>query len=74
MTVIVGKKAYKVSKKMLNRLLEIASENVKFGIYAIRKNNTVEMRNDKCKSTTKLKELTRQFKNNGYKVYSNKGD
>lgn len=74
MTVIIGNKAYKVGKKMMNKLLEIASENVKLGIYAIEKSGIVEMRKDNCRSITQLKELTRQFKSNGYKVYSNKGD
>nr|DAQ13417.1 MAG TPA: protein of unknown function (DUF3173) [Caudoviricetes sp.] len=48
--------------------------NVPFGIYAVEKDGIIEMRNDQCKSRTKLKELKRTFKQQGYKVYSNTGD
>lgn len=43
-----------------------------FGIYAVEKKDYAELRCDKCKSVTQLKALVRQFKNAGYKVYSNR--
>lgn len=52
-------------------LLKVASEQVPFGIYAIEKKDYAELRCDKCKSITQLKELTRQFKSRGYKVLAN---
>lgn len=74
MVVMIGKRAYKMSKKESQKFLKQMSSNVPFGIYAVEKNGTIEMRYDKCKSRTKLKELKRAFKQQGYKVYSNTGD
>lgn len=47
------------------------SEYVPLGIYAIEKNGTIEMRKDRCRSRTQLKEMKRSWKQQGYKVYSN---
>lgn len=74
MIVIIGKKAYKADPKIADELLKIASDSIPFGIYALKKGGKLEMRRDKCKNMTELKRLTRHFKSNGYKVYSNKGD
>lgn len=52
-------------------LLEVASEQVPFGIYAIEKKGYAELRNDKCQSITQLKNMIRQFRAAGYKVLSN---
>lgn len=52
-------------------LLKVASEQVPFGIYAIEKKDYAELRCDKCKSITQLKDLTRQFKARGFKVLAN---
>jgi len=49
----------------------VASEQVPFGIYAIEKSNYAELRCDKCESITQLKDLTRQFKAQGFKVLAN---
>lgn len=50
------------------------SDHVPFGIYAIEKNGIIEMRKDKCSSMSKLKEMKREFKRRGYKVYYNAGE
>ncbi|WP_235912639.1 hypothetical protein [Velocimicrobium porci] len=72
MKVIVMNKIYPMNQKEYKKLLQIASENVAFGIYAVEKKGYAELRNDKCKSITQLKELTRQFKSQGYKVLANR--
>jgi len=54
-------------------LLKIASEQVPFGIYAVEKKGYAELRCDHCDSMTKLKELTRQFRQQGFKVHKNGG-
>lgn len=64
---------YPMTREELNKFLQIASEQVPFGIYAVEKGNYVEMRCDHCQSITQLKELTRQFKSKGFKVHSNGG-
>lgn len=73
MIVKIGEKSYKVSKKAAKKLLEQMSEYVPFGIYAVEKGNQIDFRNDKCKSMTQLKELIRNYKQQGFKVYANKG-
>ena len=62
---------YRMSEKEYQGLLQIASEQVSFGIYAIEKQDYAELRNDNCNSVTQLKNLTRQFKAQGFKVHSN---
>ncbi len=73
MKVKVANKLYKMSNKQYQGLLEVASEQVPFGIYAVEKVGYAELRADHCKSITQLKSLKRQFKAQGFKVYSNGG-
>lgn len=54
-------------------MLEQMSEYVPFGVYAVEKGNYIEFRNDHCESMTQLKELVRNYKQKGFKVYANKG-
>ena len=71
MKVIVGKRVYQMSKNKVMNLLRIASEQVPRGIYALEKDKIIEMRNDRCSSVTQVKNLKRQFKKAGFKVYAN---
>ena len=71
MKVIVGKRVYQMSKNKAMNLLRIASEQVPRSIYALEKDKIIEMRNDRCSSVTQVKNLKRQFKKAGFKVYAN---
>jgi hypothetical protein len=62
-----------MSKEEAKKLVKEASDLVPFGIYAVEKGNQIDLRNDKCKSITQLKALTRQYRQQGFKVYANKG-
>lgn len=62
---------YQMSQKEYQGLLETASEQVPFGVYAVEKPEYAELRCDHCKSITQLKRLTQQFKTQGFKVHSN---
>ena len=73
MIIRLGKKNYQVSKTAAKKLLEQMSDYVPFGIYAIEKGNQIEFRKDHCQSMTQLKQLTRSYKQRGFKVYANKG-
>ena len=64
-------RVYQMSKTEYQGLLKVASDKVPFGIYAVEKQEYAELRNDKCDSITQLKNLTRQFKAQGFKVLSN---
>ena len=62
-----------MNKDKFEGLLKIASEQVPFGIYAIEMKDYAELRSDRCRSVTQLKNLKRQFRAQGYKVYANGG-
>lgn len=68
------KRTYQMSQQEYQGLLQVASEQVSFGIYAVEKKGYAELRCDKCSSITQLKDLTRQFKTQGFKVYANRGN
>lgn len=60
-----------MSQKEYRGLLKIASEQVPFGVYALEKSGAAELRSDNCSSITQLKQLIQQYKQQGFKVYSN---
>lgn len=62
-----------MTREKYKGLLEIAKEQVKFGIYAIEKQDYAELRADKCKSITKLNKSIGILKKQGFKVYSVRG-
>ena len=64
---------YRMSRKEYLGLLQVASEQVPFGIYAVEKNGYAELLNLRCKSITQIKSLTRDYKAKGFKVMSNGG-
>lgn len=73
MQVKVANKIYKMDNKKYQGLLQIAKEQVPFGIYAVEKKGYAELQNIRCESMTQLKDFTRKFKAQGFKVLSNKG-
>lgn len=62
-----------MNRKEYEGLLKIAKEQVPYGIYGIEKDHYAELRNDRCKSATQLKNLIRHFKIQGFRVFFNKG-
>lgn len=72
MLVTIGKRTYSMSQVRYEEfLVKVASPEVPFGIYAVEKKNQAIMVLEHCNSITQLKNLTRQFKAAGYKVYAN---
>lgn len=71
MKVKVMTRIYRMSRTEYQGLLEIAKEQVPRGVYALEKNDYAELRNDACTSKTKLKDMIRIFKSQGFKVYAN---
>lgn len=69
MKVIVNNHLYKMNKEEVKGLLEIARENIKDGIIAIEKDGLIEMRKDTFESNSKLKNMIKEYKDLGYKVY-----
>ena len=60
-----------MSRKEYDGILQVAKENVQFGIYAVEKGNYAELRNDRCNSMTQLKSMIRNYRQQGFKVYQN---
>ena len=71
MIVSIMNHQYQMSRLQYKQILRMAVEQVPSGVYAIEKAGYAELRNDTVYSKTKLKELTRGFKQSGFKVYSN---
>lgn len=71
MEITVAQRTYQMSQKEYEGLLQVASEQVPIGVYAIEKKDYAELRCDKCESITQLKSLIRKFKAQGFKVHSN---
>ena len=74
MKVKINNRMCRMSHREYQGLLEIAREQVPLGIYAIEKKGYAELRCDKCESITKVKELSREFKKQGFRVYTNGKD
>nr|DAK47014.1 MAG TPA: hypothetical protein [Caudoviricetes sp.] len=52
-------------------MLQVSSGHVPFGIYGLEKDNQIELMNLKADSRTHLKKMIREYKAQGFKVYSN---
>ena len=73
MKVKIANRLYAMNKKEYQGLLKIAGEQVPLGIYAIEKGDYAELMNIKCESITQLKAKGREYRQQGYRVYSNRG-
>lgn len=71
MKVKIANKIYEMGKKEYHGILNIASEQVPFGIYAAEKRGYAELLNLKCSSKTQLKNAKQKLKLNGFKVFAN---
>ena len=65
------KKVYEMPEKEAGGLIAIAKEQVPFGVYAVKKGVHLFLLNMKAKSRTQLKQMIRDFKNQGFLVLSN---
>lgn len=73
MKVVVGNHAYSMTPQKFHETAESFKEKVlPFGIYAVEKKSERygELRCDKFKSMTQLKRAIREWKAEGFKVYS----
>lgn len=62
---------YEMTRAEFSRLLQIASSQVPFGIYAVEKNGYAELWNTHCQSMTQLKRMKRELKQRGFRVHAN---
>lgn len=71
MKVKVANNLYEMTNKDYSGLLQVASGQVPFGIYAVEKKGYAELCNHRCSSMTELKKLKRGYKQQGFKVHCN---
>lgn len=69
--IIVNNSVYEMGRKQADAILKIGSEQIPFGIYAVEKNNIIELRKDKCRSKKELNQLVVDFQKKGFRVYFN---
>lgn len=60
-----------MTAQQLNRVLKVASKQVPFGIYAVKKGRICELHNDKFDSKEDLFENVEKYEKKGFKVYYN---
>lgn len=71
MKVIIGQSAYEMTAKQLNGVLKVASKQVPFGIYAVKKGRICELHNEKFDSKEDLLAEVARYSQKGFKVYYN---
>nr|DAH59503.1 MAG TPA: hypothetical protein [Caudoviricetes sp.] len=71
MKLIVGNSVYEMKTKQLKAVLHVASKQVPFGIYAVKKDGICELRKDKFDTKFKLQKAVKEYAENGFKVYYN---
>ena len=71
MKVIIGKSAYEMTSQQLNRVLKVASKQVPFGIYAVKKGRICELLNDEFKRKEDLLAEAERYSQKGFNVYYN---
>lgn len=71
MRVIIGKSVYEMTAKQLNGVLKVASKQVSFGIYAVKKNGVCELKNENFKTKYQLIQAVKEYENMGFKVHYN---
>ena len=60
-----------MTTKQLNGVLKVASKQVQFGIYAVKKGRICELHNDKFDSKEDLLAEVEKYTEKGFKVYYN---
>lgn len=71
MKVIVNDHVYDMPKEQADGVLKIAKANLSCGIYAINKDDIIELKNDVIESKDELMKTVSDYARNGFKVYYN---
>ena len=71
MKVHILEKVYEMPEKDAKGVRKVAKEQVPVGVYGVKKGDQLVLLNMKAKSRTQLKQMIREFKNQGFLVYSN---
>lgn len=71
MRVLVGKRLYRMTRAEYDKLLQMASDLIPRGIFAIEKHNYAELKNETYELHSDLREAVRVYKYNDFKVHAN---
>lgn len=71
MKVIIGQSAYEMTEQQLTGVLKVASKQVSFGIYAVKKGRICELHNDKFDRKEDLMAEVAKYVEIGFEVYYN---
>lgn len=71
MIVNIDKSVYSMTKKQFDGVLKVASKQVPFGIYAVKKDGICELHKDHFDTKFKLQQAVKEYAGNGFKVYYN---
>ena len=71
MKLIVGNSVYEMTEEQLKSVLHVASKQVPFGIYAVKKDGICELHKDQFDTKFKLQQAVKEYAVNGLKVYYN---
>lgn len=74
MIVNIDASVYTMNRKGFIGVLKIASKAVKFGIYAVVKDDKAIMLNEKYEDIGSLKNAVAEYKRHGFKVYWNENN
>ncbi len=73
MKVLIMGNTYRMNRMEFRRLLEVASEMVPRGIYAVESKEGAQLLCDHCASATEQKRKRLAYKRQGLTVYENRG-
>lgn len=71
MKILVDESLYETNRDGLRGILQVASEQIPCGIYAVEKDNYCELRKDTFDSKEELKKAVAEYSAKGFKVYYN---
>ena len=71
MRVVVNKTVYGMNKPEFEKFLEVASKQVPMGIYAVKKDDVCELKNEPYTDKDKLLRAVSEYARMGFKVYYN---
>lgn len=69
MKVIISDHDYVMTRKQAKGILKVAQKSVGQGIFAVEKDSTLFMKNDKFDSLEELNEHIKEYEEQGFKVY-----
>ena len=71
MKIIVNDHVYDMPKEQADGVLKIAKANLSCGIFAIKKDDIIELKNDVIENKDELMKTVADYARNGFKVYWN---